>query len=289
MLLEQLTNGRDQIAGGQAAAALARPFSGTGVQPYAQTRRIEAVQTLGTQCADQPGEDIAQPAGGHGRMTVLADRQATVGRRDQAAGALEYTHRRVLPGQAQGCRRAICLHMLGRNAQQPRRFAGVWGQYRIGGQRDGALGQLVQRIGVPHLRLVLAGRHRQQAAPPTGLAQAGPDHQHASSLGHWQELIGRGDIGHHHFRQARQRRRHVLAAGGQRDHAGPAAQGTLGAEQCRAAGAVVAADHQHTAVHALVRIHRPRRQGWQGGRGERHGGRWLAVHYVGYLRVWRHA
>ncbi len=78
-----------------------------------------------------------------------------------------------------------------------------------------ALGQQVQRIGIPDLRHCGIRRDRQQAAAPGGLPEPRPDHQHAGLLKRCHQLIGRLDTQHHHFRQTRQRCGHMLGTRGQ--------------------------------------------------------------------------
>ncbi|MNE60079.1 hypothetical protein D3C80_1552030 [compost metagenome] len=152
MLLQQLTNGWNQITGRQPTARFTLLLTGIGVQPDRQAGRVERFHALGQQCADQPGQHIAQTRSGHGRVALMTQREPPVGMGDQAAGALQNHDRCIFFAQCMGRRRAIGLHFGRADTEQPRGFTRMRGDHAILGQTDTFLSQQIQRIGIPDLR-----------------------------------------------------------------------------------------------------------------------------------------
>ncbi|MNE15521.1 hypothetical protein D3C80_1084310 [compost metagenome] len=199
----------------------------TGVQPGAQASRLECWHTLSQQCTDQTRQYVAKPCAGHRRMAAIAQGQATSSVGDQAARALQHTDSVVFLRQCLHRCRSVGLHLLRGKPQQPCCFAGVRRYDATDGQRRGTERQQIQGIGIPDLQAPSVGGRRKQAAPPTGLPHAGPDHQHRRRLDQPHQLIGRVHSCGHNLGQTGQGSANMLAASGQRYHSGAAAQGAF--------------------------------------------------------------
>ncbi|MCY1187345.1 hypothetical protein D9M73_283100 [compost metagenome] len=93
-------------------------------------------------------------------MALMTKGQPPVRAGDQTTGALEHSHGVVFFAQCMNRRRAIRLNLGRAEPEQPRGFPRVRRDHTALGQADPALGQQVQRIGVPDLRQGCVGGRR---------------------------------------------------------------------------------------------------------------------------------
>jgi hypothetical protein len=100
--------------------------------PHSAAERRPA---LGQQGAADAGKDIAAAGRGQPRIAAGIDAPLAVGGGDHGAAALERDMGLEAPGQRQRGLDAVCLHVVGGDAEQARRFGGVGGEQ--GGCRGG--------------------------------------------------------------------------------------------------------------------------------------------------------
>ena len=119
----------------------------------------------------------------------------------------------------------------------------------------GLPGDQGQRIGVHHHRLARCQCRIQQASAPRIQSQPGANGNHRGRL-HQRSCVFRAiHPAHHDFRLADQRHRHMGRTRNQRHFARPATGGGLGTHDRRAGKTMIATNHQHMAIMALVAIH----------------------------------
>ncbi len=206
------------------------------------------------QRGDHASKQVAHAARGHAGIAPRTDVQTSIRIGNQATGTFQHHHRRVTTGELADGGKTILLHIFRGHAQQPRRFTGMRRQHGRCGERSRLARQQVQTIGIEYQRLVRVQRGQPQRMSPGALPQAGPECQHIGTLKQRLQCLRTIDRMRHQLWTCRIQRWHVTDACGDTDQAGTAAQCRFARQPNGASHAVLASNHQHMAVVALVGV-----------------------------------
>lgn len=235
--------------------------AGPGVQINPQRRGPPRRQTLCHQRRNDTTEHIPAAATSQPRVAVAAYADPAVGRRDQRPGALQH-HDRGIPRSKLARRgKAIRLHGRRGRLQQASGFTGMRRKHgRALGERPWFVCQQIETVGIQHQRGGDAHDRLPQIASPRVLSQSRAGQDDIRRLHKRGQLVTAAHGTHHQFRPRRQHPRHVGLPRRNAGQAHAAAQRGFTRQTHGAAETVIAADHQHMTVIALVAVACARRQ-----------------------------